>query len=531
MAIQVTCNCGKMLSVKDDFAGRKVKCPGCQKLLRVPAAEEFAEDEFVDEPAELPQKSRDGGKSAARGKGSKKGKKSSGSNRGLVTGLIGGGGVLVVGLLAWMLWPAKPDVVAEAPAANAVGTPATTGANGTASTITPLTGGAPKNSANSLVPTSTESLSGDLKTLQGTWEVVALELSPDTPGAAESIAQMKLITFTIKDNILSVTTPGGAAISSIKLDSTIEPRTIDMIPLDGGGRNTGLGIYSIEGETWRMCSTKGDTARPQEMKVGPGQVLVTFRRSSAPTTASASSFDIKAWQAAEGKLKAMNVKAELVNWDKYEGVEGPTHFVHIPLPETADGTISPELWSIVSSLSHIAVRTSFVTDATLRQLAQHPGLGGIVMDKRSTITAAGVGALKACPQLRTFMFYVPISPEVCEAVTQLDQLRIFGISDSSVTGDMMGAISRQSQLESLSLNNTVVADEDFLQVQKLTKLKSLSLNKSTVSDAGLKAVTSLPHLNNLSLDETKVTGEGLKSLESLSGLKSLWLQGNRMSTL
>jgi hypothetical protein len=100
MAIPVSCACGKKLSVKDEFAGRKVKCPACQKLLKVPAAEEFAEDEFADEPAELPQKSRGGGKSGARGKGSKKGKKSSGSNRGLVIGLVAGGGVLVVALAA-----------------------------------------------------------------------------------------------------------------------------------------------------------------------------------------------------------------------------------------------------------------------------------------------------------------------------------------------------------------------------------------------------------------------------------------------
>lgn len=38
MPIRVQCACGKSMSVKDDFAGKAVKCPGCQKPLRVPAA-------------------------------------------------------------------------------------------------------------------------------------------------------------------------------------------------------------------------------------------------------------------------------------------------------------------------------------------------------------------------------------------------------------------------------------------------------------------------------------------------------------
>ncbi len=60
MAILVPCVCGKKLSVKDEFAGRKVKCPACQKSLLVPAAEEFTEDKFPDEQDENPQKSRGG---------------------------------------------------------------------------------------------------------------------------------------------------------------------------------------------------------------------------------------------------------------------------------------------------------------------------------------------------------------------------------------------------------------------------------------------------------------------------------------
>jgi hypothetical protein len=38
MPIRITCSCGKALSVRDELAGKAVKCPGCQTTLRVPAA-------------------------------------------------------------------------------------------------------------------------------------------------------------------------------------------------------------------------------------------------------------------------------------------------------------------------------------------------------------------------------------------------------------------------------------------------------------------------------------------------------------
>lgn len=37
MPIRVQCNCGKALAVKDEFAGKAVKCPGCQATIRIPA--------------------------------------------------------------------------------------------------------------------------------------------------------------------------------------------------------------------------------------------------------------------------------------------------------------------------------------------------------------------------------------------------------------------------------------------------------------------------------------------------------------
>jgi len=39
MPIKVQCACGKAFAAKDELAGKTVKCPGCQKPLKIPAAE------------------------------------------------------------------------------------------------------------------------------------------------------------------------------------------------------------------------------------------------------------------------------------------------------------------------------------------------------------------------------------------------------------------------------------------------------------------------------------------------------------
>lgn len=38
MPIRVSCSCGKTLAVKDELAGKAVRCPACQKPVKVPAA-------------------------------------------------------------------------------------------------------------------------------------------------------------------------------------------------------------------------------------------------------------------------------------------------------------------------------------------------------------------------------------------------------------------------------------------------------------------------------------------------------------
>ena len=52
MPILVKCECGRSLRVKDEAAGRRIKCPDCEAVLRVPKPEEpdVVEDAEAEEP-------------------------------------------------------------------------------------------------------------------------------------------------------------------------------------------------------------------------------------------------------------------------------------------------------------------------------------------------------------------------------------------------------------------------------------------------------------------------------------------------
>jgi hypothetical protein len=50
MAIAVTCTCGKKLRVADENAGRKIRCPACERVFRLPEDDDERDEDERDEP-------------------------------------------------------------------------------------------------------------------------------------------------------------------------------------------------------------------------------------------------------------------------------------------------------------------------------------------------------------------------------------------------------------------------------------------------------------------------------------------------
>lgn len=520
MPIKLTCACGKKLSVKDEMAGRRVKCPACQKAVNVPKPDveespidewdltdtaEDNSDDAVSQPsrsARKPLVSRGStqGKRGANAKGSK------GANHGLIIGSAVGAGALAIAVLVWVLWPAKP-------AADS----APTGAATASSAGTP-TAPQPNVPANNNAPQP----EGDLALLQGSWQPTDVAVDADQPPAANMLESMKLMSWTFRGNTLAILGPQGGSASSLKVDSSQSPKILEMTKLDvGGSGKVTTAIYALEGETLKVCMMNSGTGRPQEMKPdkSTGQIVVTLKKNPSPSgaTASPAPFDLEAWVEAAAKLNALQVKAHLTTRDptSTEIPDGINHYALVDLPVMADGSISGEVWTALSSVSFLGIRTTSIADNTLRQLAQHPGLLGLAINTPSSVTAAGLAELKKCPHLRFLTFHgVTVAPDLLNEVTQLGELRVFGIDNVPVSGDMITAIVRLGKLESLSFRNAGLTDEDVSQIATLPNLKALMIPNSKITDAGLQSLKSVSGLVMLSVQGAPLSPAALADFQA-----------------
>lgn len=115
---------------------------------------------------------------------------------------------------------------------------------------------------------------------QGTWAVVSFHRDgQETP--REITASIKRI---VKDDHVVWTRAGKSfAGTTVVLDPTREPKTIDVLPDGGPSRDKRvLGIYRLEGDRLTICMADPDQPRPREFKAEKGSkcTLMTFRRES-----------------------------------------------------------------------------------------------------------------------------------------------------------------------------------------------------------------------------------------------------------
>src|SRR5258705_1875149 len=111
-------------------------------------------------------------------------------------------------------------------------------------------------------------MTGDIGKLQGAWNIVALEMdgrSMGTLGASRIVVQGDRFTT------LSM---GATYEGVVELDEASTPKTLDMTFTAGPEKgNTSLGIYELDGDTWRICLTVTGTRRPGTFATNPGSGL------------------------------------------------------------------------------------------------------------------------------------------------------------------------------------------------------------------------------------------------------------------
>lgn len=117
-----------------------------------------------------------------------------------------------------------------------------------------------------------------LDKLQGTWTGVSME----SEGVAADEAQAHGMKLVIKGNKYTFTTGGGQEEEgTLKVDASKKPKTMDVHITAGAEKGqTQLGIYEIDGDTFRLCVAGDMKDRPTELKskADSGHGLFVFKR-------------------------------------------------------------------------------------------------------------------------------------------------------------------------------------------------------------------------------------------------------------
>ena len=165
----------------------------------------------------------------------------------------------------------------------------------------------------------------DLDRLQGAWSIAALELDGQTVGA---IGDARIV---IKGNRFTSTGMGDEYAGTLTVDSSVSPARIDM-KFESGPEtgNINLGIYELDGDSWRICLATRGTKRPAKFVSLPDSgiaVETLVRGKAAPKAPKARKVTVEApsgpatvfegeWQMVSGVMNGVAMDASTVQWVK-----------------------------------------------------------------------------------------------------------------------------------------------------------------------------------------------------------------------
>jgi uncharacterized protein (TIGR03067 family) len=119
-------------------------------------------------------------------------------------------------------------------------------------------------------------MTGDLAKLQGTWRIAALEIDGNSMPASGSI--------TIEDERFTTAMMGADYSGVVELDASKRPKRFDLLFTTGPhAGNRSLGIYQLDGDSWKICLGFAGSTRPTSFATTPGSghALETLVRGAA----------------------------------------------------------------------------------------------------------------------------------------------------------------------------------------------------------------------------------------------------------
>lgn len=121
-----------------------------------------------------------------------------------------------------------------------------------------------------------EAVRAEQKRFEGTWKFVSMEVN----GKAATEADFKDSRLILEGNRFTAKEKGEVT-GTYDVDPTATPKTIDLTLVLGPDRRaTILGIYELEGDTYKICSALPGRPRPKEFtsKAGSGQGVQVMTR-------------------------------------------------------------------------------------------------------------------------------------------------------------------------------------------------------------------------------------------------------------
>jgi uncharacterized protein (TIGR03067 family) len=107
-------------------------------------------------------------------------------------------------------------------------------------------------------------MSTDLDSLQGNWNITALEIDGQPmPSTGSRIL--------INGDRFTTVAMGAEYSGTIEIDATKKPKRFDLAFTEGPEKgNRSLGIYELDGDIWRICLGLTGKTRPRQFSTAPG---------------------------------------------------------------------------------------------------------------------------------------------------------------------------------------------------------------------------------------------------------------------
>jgi len=191
-------------------------------------------------------------------------------------------------------------------------------------------------------------------------------------------------------------------------------------------------------------------------------------------------------------------------------------------------------------ITAVDLRSSWVTDSDLRDLAELPSLATLNLSL-TRITDHGMKELKSAPAIADLdlQYAEQVTDEGMSAIRGWKHLRRLNLRGTKITDMTLGHLAGMSTLEALDIGFVQFTDSGLENLVLLPNLKELTIGGNKLTDAGLRFLRQLPQLTYLDISGSQRTDSGLwsvsmtelgvDSLATLRELRELRLGGTPVS--